>query len=96
MQEVFLVSSENKSKAEDILKKDDLISRGSIIIKIPASLDIKEDGYFFVLDAPEETIKLAEELLKNIAKKYKNKNEVMKKISEQEDSAIEGFGNILG
>ena len=96
MQEVFLVSSENKSKAEDLLKNDDLVSRGSIAIKSPASIDIKEDGYFFVLDASEETIKHAEELLKGIGKKYKEKEKVINKIKEQEEAAAEGFGNILG
>ena len=96
MQEVFIVDNESKSKAEDLLKNDDLISRGSIVIKSPASIDIKEDGYFFVLDASEETIKHAEELLKGIGKKYKEKEKVINKIKEQEEAAAEGFGNILG
>ena len=96
MQEVFIVDSENKSKAEELLKNDDLVSRGSIAIKSPASIDIKEGGYFFVLDASEETIKRAEDLLKDIGKKYKEKEKVINKIKEQEDKAAEGFGNILG
>ncbi|MEM7819440.1 MAG: hypothetical protein QXD48_01270 [Candidatus Aenigmatarchaeota archaeon] len=96
MKEVFLVSNENKNKVEDILKKDDNISRGSIIIRSASALDIKEDGYFILLDAPEDVIKKAEELVKNIANKYNKKEIIIKKIEEQENSAIEGFGNILG
>ena len=96
MKEVFIVKSENKQKVEDILKKDDIVSRGSITIKTPESLDIDEEGYFFILDAPEETIKRTEELTKNLAEKYKKAKRVIEKAEEQESSAIEGFGNILG
>ncbi|MBI3190520.1 hypothetical protein HYZ41_02340 [archaeon] len=96
MKEVFIVSSENKQKVEDILKKDDIISRGSITIKLPSSLDMKEDGYFFILDMPESSLKRAEELTKDLAQEYKDGEIVIKKVQEQEDSAIEGFGNILG
>jgi adenylate kinase family enzyme len=96
MKEVLLVKSENKQKVEDILKKDDIVSRGSITIKTSQSLDIKEDGYFFILDAQPEVIKRAEELTKGLAEKYKHAKKVIEKVEEQENSAIEGFGNILG
>jgi len=96
MKEVFLVKSENKQKVEDLLKKDDVVSRGSITIKVPASLDMKENGYFFILDMQEPAMKRAEELIKNLAEKYKEKEKVIKKVEEQENSAIEGFGNIVG
>lgn len=96
MREVFLVSSENKSKVEDLLKRDDEISRGSITLKSPGSLDIDEDGYFIILDASDERIKKAEHLLHGLATKYKHAKRVLDKLDEQENSAIEGFGNILG
>ena len=92
----LLVKAENKIKAEDIVKKDDIVNRGSITIKQPASLGFKEDGFFLVIDAQPEAIKHAEKLLKGVAEKYKNKEEVLKKIKEEEDKAIEGLGNILG
>jgi hypothetical protein len=72
------------------------VSRGSITIKSPSSLEIKEDGYFFILGGPESTIKRAEELTKGLAERYKNAKKVLEKVQEQEDSAIEGFGNIIG
>lgn len=96
MKEVLLVKSDNKQKVEDALKKDDVVSRGSITIRTAASLEIKEDGYFFILDMPESSINKAEELTKGIAEKYKHKEKVIKKVEEEEDKAIEGFGNILG
>jgi hypothetical protein len=96
MKEVFLVKSDNKQKVEDLLKRDDIVSRGSITIKAPASLDIKEDGYFFILDMNETAIKRAEELIKGLAEKYKHPEKVILAVNEQEAAAIEGFGNILG
>ena len=96
MIEVFLVSNENKNKALDALKKDDMVSRGSIILRSAPSLEIEEDGFFIIVDGSDESIKKSEELLKDLAKKYKSKEKVEQKIKEQEDTAIEGFGNILG
>ncbi len=96
MKEVFLIKSEFKSKAETVLKSDDEISRGSIQIKDPSSLDIDEEGVFIIVDLPENLIEKAEDLLKDFGEKYKDKEKVLEKIKEQEDSAIQGFGNILG
>jgi hypothetical protein len=96
MKEVFLVSSENKNKAETALKKDDEISRGSITMREAKSLGFKENGIFFILDSPEAAIKKAGELLKGIGEKYKKASAVLEKVEEQENTAIEGFGSILG
>jgi hypothetical protein len=96
MKEVFLVSGDNKLKAENVLRKDDLINRGSITIKEARGLGIDKDGYFIIIDCPEEGLKKAGELLKGLAEKVENKEEVLKKVDDQENSATEGFGNILG
>ena len=96
MREVFEVSADNKSKAEELLKKDEEINRGSITLKTAASLDIDEDCYFIILDAPHENVEKAKKLLHEIAKPYKHTQKVLDKLDEQEDAAIEGFGNILG
>lgn len=96
MREVFEVSSDNKSKAEDLLKKDEEINRGSITLRTAGSLDMDEDCYFIILDASEERIEKAKELLKDIGKPSKHRQQVLEKLDEQENAAIEGFGNILG
>jgi len=96
MREVFEVPSENKSKVEDLLKKDDEVGRGSITVKSAGSLDRDEDVYFIILDATEERVKRAEELVKGLAKRSKHAKQVLEKLDEQENAAIEGFGNILG
>jgi hypothetical protein len=96
MREVYLVSNENKSKAEELLKKDEAVNRGSIAIRTCGALEIKEDGYFIILDASDAALKIADKLLKGLATKYKNAKIVLEKYDEQEDAAISGFGNILG
>ncbi len=96
MRIVFEVSSDNKAKAEDLLKKDEEINRGSITLRTAGSLDMDEDCYFIVLDASEERIEKAKELLSGIAKPSKHAKRVLEKLDEQENAAIEGFGNILG
>ena len=96
MKEVFLVLAENKDKAEQALRSDDLVSRQSIIVRSAPHLDIDEEGYFIIIDGSEEAVKKAHELLDKLAKRYEHKEKVLAKVEEQEDKAIEGFGNILG
>ena len=96
MRIVYIVSNENRGKAEDLLKKDETVNRGSIATRSAASLEIKEDGYFIIYDGSEEAVKIADELLKDLAKRYKKADDVLRIFDAQENSAIEGFGNILG
>ena len=96
MREVFLVKSEDKSMVEDMLRRDDEIGRGSITVRSAASLDIEEDGYFIIIDASHERVEKAKHLIAEFAHIYKHARKVLDKIDEQENSAIEGFGNILG
>ncbi|HLD83519.1 MAG TPA: hypothetical protein VI979_01540 [archaeon] len=96
MKEVFLVKPEDKLKAEDALKKDDVVSRGSIMLRAAASLDIKEEGYFIIVDCSAEGIAKARELLKTMAIKHGKKEIVLQKIEDQENAALQGFGSFMG
>lgn len=126
MREVWLIDSENKNKAEILLKKgscpecgsmniyfddsketyvcecghtgsiDDSTSRASIAIKSPGSLGFQEQGVFFIINCSEDVMKKVEKKLSDYGKKYENKEKVLEKYDEQEDQAIQGFGNILG
>ena len=96
MQEVFVVKEADKSKAEDVLRKDDVVGRQSITIRLASNMGLEKEGYFIIINGSEESIKKAEDLIKEIAKKYKNKEKVLEKIKEEEDSAAEGLGAILG
>ena len=96
MQEVFIVKEGEKSKAEDLLRKDDLIGRQSITVRSAVSMNLEKEGYFIIINGSEESIKKAEELIGSFAKKYGKKEKVLEKIREEEDSAAEGLGAILG
>jgi hypothetical protein len=96
MKEVFFVSGENRLSAENALRKDEAINRGSITVKEASTLGINKSGFYIIIDCSEDSIKKATELLKNMAEKAENKEDVLKKVEDQEDSAAQGLGNILG
>ncbi|MBI4173472.1 MAG: hypothetical protein HY519_02015 [Candidatus Aenigmarchaeota archaeon] len=96
MKAVYHASLANGSKAEELLKKDDQVSRGSITLVLASSLGIKEAGYFIIVDADENVLAKADQLLQDVAKRYEQGQEVLNKLQEQEQKAMEGFGSILG
>jgi hypothetical protein len=95
IREVWLVPGDKKVKAEDAIKKDDLVGRQSIKVK-DASMYSKEKGFFFVVDGSEKAIHKADELLKEFGSKYAHKNDVLAKLDKEEDEANSAFGFILG
>jgi len=96
MEIVILVNKENFQKVKDMLLKDDVVSRASIIFKDASSLGFDEDGYYCHVSGSEKACKKVEELTKDFAKKTKNADEVLEKIKEEESIAMTGFGDIFG
>ncbi len=95
MKEVWAVKPENKNKVENIIKSDDITSRHSISFRDLSTMNLG-DGYVLIVDAPEEVLKRVEELCEGLLEKFDKKEEVLKIMSEEEDKAINGFGNIFG
>ena len=98
MKAVFFVEKENYGTAKNKVYGDDVVSKQSITIKEAASVDMKGEGYYFLINGDEDSLKKAEELLADSAKKVEgaDKEKVEKIISEQEDNASAGFGAIFG
>ena len=105
MEIVLKIESKNYAKVKDILLSDDIVSRSSMIFK-EGSI-IGKEGYYCYLSGTEDQCKKALELIKEktetgeiveLAEKAndKEKKELINKIKEEEDKAIEGFGNIIG
>ncbi len=94
--EIVLKIEKNLEKIKDILLKDDTISRASITFKEGRLFG--EEGFYFLISGSEEQCKRALELTKNIAEEIKNekKDEIIKKIKEEEEIANEKFGLIFG
>jgi len=97
MEILLLIESKNLQKAKDILLKDDVVSRASIMWKEAKSFGFSE-GYYCYISGTEEQIKKAIEMSKEIAKEVKDKEReaVISKIKEEQDRALKGFGEIFG
>ena len=96
MEIVLHFKSENLAKGKEILLKDDVAGRASLTFKDGTT--IGKHGYYCYFSGTEEQCKRALELIKDLAEEVKNNDKalVIKKIKEEEESAIQGFGSILG
>lgn len=98
MEIVLKIKKENLQKVKDVLLKDDTVSRASVIFKESKSLGFKNNEYFCYISGLDEACNKAKELTKGLAEITNKKDEVeiIKKIKEEEESAMSGFGNIFG
>lgn len=102
MDVILHVEGSNFIKFKEKMLADEVVNRASIVFKEAKQFGIGS-GYLCIVTGPEERCKRALELRKDekgieLAKevKGKEKEEILKKIKEEEDKAIEGFGSILG
>ena len=95
---LFHLKTSDYPKAKDLVEKDDITSRQSLTYREPSALGLKKEGYYLKINGSEESIKHAKEILKGLAEEIqgKEKDEVLKKIEEQEDQADSGFGLLFG
>jgi len=96
MEIVFKIKKENLQKVKDLLLKDESVSKTSIVFKESKSLGFDEDEYFCYISGLEEACSKAKELVKGLGEIVEKKDEVIKRIKEEEESAMTGFGNIFG
>jgi hypothetical protein len=97
METVLLIETKNFQKVKDMMLKDDLVSRASIVFKEAGAYGNKE-GYYCYISGTEEQCKKALELAKDLAKKVKKKerDNFISKIKEESEKANEAFGGIFG
>jgi hypothetical protein len=98
MEVLFEVERNKLSKTKDVLLRDDIVSRASVLFKDASTFDIKRDVYFVYVAGLEEACKKTKDLMKDLGKEVekKLKEEIIAKIKEEEDSAATGFGAIFG
>ena len=96
MEVVFHFKSENYAKGKEVLLTDDVVGRASLTFK-EGSI-VGKDGYYCLLSGTEDQCKRALELVKDLAEEVKDdtKMQLITKIKEEENKAMEGFGAILG
>lgn len=97
MQVVFFVENDNLNKAKDVTGKDPIV-RQSITFRDNKSLGLEKEGNYLLIDGSEEACEAAQKNLKDVAEEMDGdeKESVIKKMKEMEDSALEGFGGIFG
>jgi rubrerythrin len=98
MKAVFFIPSEDYSKAKNMVYGDDLLSRQTINFRESKALGMEKDGYYLEIDGSEESIAQAKEVLGDLAKEVDKdeKEKILAKIDEQENSAAQGFGTLFG
>jgi len=97
MYAVLCIPKGRERLAEELLKKDEKLSKLSITIRSASSLELEGEDFFFLLEGDETLVagarrKLAE-VTKDIPKDLEEK--VRKKIQEQEEKSIEGLGFLM-
>lgn len=95
---VFSVEDENLKKVRDLVGiGEDSIVRQSLIFRDNRALGLDKEGDYLMIDGSEEACKEAQKRLKDLAEELEGeeKETVIKKIEEMENSAMEGFGGIF-
>jgi len=95
---VFEIEKLNLQQVKNILLKDEIVSRASIVFKESKSLGFDKDVFYCYISGLDQACEKARDLLKNIAKQVDEKiqEQIIQKIKQEEDSAITSFGNIFG
>ncbi len=95
MEVVLTFEGKNMQKVKDVLLKDDVVSRASIVFK-EGSIIGKEE-YFCLISGTDEQCKKALELIRDLAKEVtgNDKEELINKIKEEENRANVGMGGIF-
>ena len=98
MDAVFFIPKDKYAGVKEKLLADDIVSRQSIDFRDNNALGLSKDGYYLKLSGSEEAIERAKEIMKDEGEELKGseREEVLKKFSEQEDNAAAGFGSIFG
>lgn len=97
MELLLLIETKNYAKVKDVLLRDDTVSRASLVFKEAKGFG-GEEGYYSYISGTEEQCKKVLELTKDLIKEIKDrkKEEIINKIKEEENKAMEGFGGIFG
>ncbi|MCD6403434.1 MAG: hypothetical protein J7K98_03835 [Candidatus Aenigmarchaeota archaeon] len=96
MEILYFIPQDKYQEARNRLLKDDAVSRASITFKEAKTLGVEKDGFFCYVSGTEEICRKAIEILEEFGEKVEEEEEIIKKIKEEEDTAIQGFGGIFG
>jgi len=92
---VFSFPQTSRSQVDAIVNEEPIV-RQSIITRSADNVNSKRDGMIVFIEGSEDACKAAKEKLKDFEEVTgEEKDNIIKKIKEDEDKSIEGFGNIF-
>ena len=99
MKLIFIIARKDYSKASEKILKDEELAKQSVTFRESRALGLAGNEYYLDIDIDEKLLGRLEEALEGLDAKRlegKEKENVVFKIKEQEDNAVQGFGNIFG
>lgn len=98
MEMVFKVEKQNLQKVKDILLKDEIVSKASVMFKESKSLGLEGNHYYCYISGLDEACDKAKELTKDLVEVVNEEDtkKIIEKIKFEEESAMTGFGDIFG
>ena len=96
MELLFLVPEKDRKRVEDLLLKDEVASKASIVVR-SASVAGKEGFLVRVVGTPEQC-KRAKELLSGVAEvlEGEEKEEAEAAMRSEDERMLEGLGSVFG
>jgi len=101
MKIVFEISKEKFKDAKKILEEnpyaEDSFAKAGYVLKEGKALG-EDENYYIYLDAGEDFVKKAKEKLKDVAKAVEGEKaeRIIKKVEDEQNSAVSGFGSLFG
>lgn len=98
MEVVFKIKKQDLQKVKNVILKDEVVSKASIIFKESGGLGLKGNDYYCYISGLEETCNKAKGLMKNLGKiaSKRDTEKVIAQIKSEEESAMTGFSSIFG
>lgn len=95
---LFQLPREKQKQVEQVVMKNDTLSRQSVVFRESASLGLKGSDFYLEINGSDEAVQLAKELLKDLVKEVtsQEKDNILEIIRKQEEAADAGFGSIFG
>ena len=94
MKVVYSFPSDMKRDIEQIVKSDEIVNRGSILFREGSAYGHNGE-YLLVYDGDDERVSRLGELMNGKAERPSDEDDIIRKIAEEEDRSLAGFGGIF-
>jgi hypothetical protein len=96
MMELIFIKKEDYQSTRKLILEDEIISKASITFKEARSIGIEKDGFYCLISGTEDACKRVGEIKAGEPVRGEEKEKIVRRISEEEETAALGFGKIFG